>query len=259
MIEDLETKLSGAIGAAVAVTDVSPDVIQVHVPFVFADGDRLVVRLRRSSRGLEWTDIGHTMMHLSYELDLDSLDDGPRREIFESVTRRFEVEERAGEMVLGTRPETIGADLFAFSQALLEIADLRTLTRSRIRTTFRADLESLLTGSFADRLHRDWHHPEHDPDQLYAVDFLVNGLERPIAIFGVRDDANAGAATVSLLKMREWNVDLFATAVHADLGHVSGNAQARLTDAVDKQWSSLAGHESDIVTYISKEIARQSP
>lgn len=258
MIQDLHATLTATIGAGVELRAIDTRETQVIVPFEFADGDGLVIRLRRlDNERWEWTDMGHTYMHLSYIMDLDTLTTGPRAETLESVKKRFDIEDRDGELVRASDPATLGEDLFRFSQALIEVADLRTQTRERIKSTFRDDLERVLTERFTERLSKGWHEATHDPDGHYQVDFMINHLQRPIAVFGVPADHAALSATVTLLKLREWNIDVFASIVHEDQTKLSGNVLARLTDAVDKQWSILAGNEDEITGYLSAEIVRQ--
>lgn len=258
-LDALERNVRAAVGSAIEFEPMREDAARVHVPFVFADGDQLVIRLRWSPDGaLEWTDFGHTYMHLSYALDLDTLDSGPRAAIVESALRRFNIEDRSGELVKPTTETRAGTDLYLFCQGLIEIADLRTHTQAKIASTFRADLDTLITAEFGARVRSRWHDEHRDPAGNYRIDYLINGLPRPIALFGIANDAQASSATIALLKLREWGVDMFSTAVQADPKSLSTVASARLMDAVDKQWSALAGHEDAIVSYIHREIERQS-
>lgn len=258
MDDDLHTTLTATIGAGVELRQIDSRETQVIVPFEFADGDGLVIRLRSlGDERWEWTDVGHTFMHLSYILDLDTLESGPRAETLTSVKRRFDIEDRDGELVRPSSSATLGEDLFRFSQALIEVADLRTHTRERVISTFRADLDSVLVERFGDRLEKEWHVADRDPENHYTVDYLINHLKRPIAVFAVPADQAALSANVTLLKLREWGVDVFASVVHENQTRLSDGVLARLTDAVDKQWSILVGNETDIGDYIAAEIARQ--
>ncbi len=256
---ELAGSFSEAVGAQVRVEALGSREARVFVPFEFPDGDRLVLRLRQHpGAGYEWTDMGHTFMHLSYDLDMEALDSGNRKVLLESIEQRAGIENRSGELVLPTRSDAVAGDLFHFIQALLQISDLRFLSRERVRSTFADDLKDLLEERFAGRAHFDYLDAKHDPEGRYRIDCLLNDLPRPLAIFGIGSDAQARDATITLLQFRTWGRDLFAVGVHEELEELSGKVLARLSDVVDKQFSSLAGNERVIVEYFQREIERQA-
>ncbi len=257
-LAELAGSFSEAVGAEVRVEPLGERELRVFVPFEFPDGDRLVIRLRQHpDRGYEWTDVGHTFMHLSYDLDVDALGSGNRKTLLEAIEQRAGVQDRSGELVLPTRSEVAAGDLFQFVQALLQISDLRFLSRELVRSTFSDDLKNLLEGGFADRVHFDYHDTEHDPEGRYRIDCLLNGLPRPLAVFGIGSDAQARDATITLLRFRNWKRDLFAVGVHEEVEKLTAKVAARLTDVIDKQFSSLAGNEPAIIDYCQREIERQ--
>jgi hypothetical protein len=255
---DLAETFSQAVGAEVRVEPLGEREARVFVPFEFPDGDRLVVRLRQQSdTEYEWTDTGHTFMHLSYDLDVDALESGNRKTLLESIEQRAGIRERSGELVLPTHAGVVAGDLFQFVQALLQISDLRFLSRERVRSTFVEDFRTLLQEHFGDHAHFDYYDRSHDPEGRYPVDCLLNSLSRPIAIFGVGSDSQARDATITLLQFRTWKRELFAAGVHEEMEELSGKVLARFSDVVDKQFSSLAGNEQAIVDYFQREIDRQ--
>jgi Domain of unknown function DUF1828 len=125
-LAELAHDFSAAVGAEVRVEPLGARDARVFVPFEFPDGDRLVIRLREiGDAGYELTDVGHTLMHLSYEVDMDALESGNRKILLEAIEQRTGIEERSGELVLPTRADVVAGDLFQFVQALLQISDLR--------------------------------------------------------------------------------------------------------------------------------------
>ena len=257
-LAELAQDFSAAVGAEVRVEPLGARDARVFVPFEFPDGDRLVIRLREiGDAGYELTDVGHTFMHLSYEVDMDALESGNRKILLEAIEQRTGIEERSGELVLPTRADVVAGDLFQFVQALLQISDLRFLSRERVRSTFADDLRGMLSERFGERAHFDYFDTGHDPEGRYPIDCLLNNLPRPIAIFGIGSDSQARDATITLLQFRTWSRELFAAGVHEEMEEVSGKVLARLSDVVDKQFSSLAGNEQTIIDYVQREIERQ--
>lgn len=258
-LTELTRSFSAAVGAQVRVEPLGERELRVFVPFEFPDGDRLVIRLRQApASGYEWTDVGHTFMHLSYDLDVDALGSGNRKLLLEAIEQRAGVQERAGELVLATSPEAVAGDLFQFVQTLLQISDLRFLSRELVKSTFSEDLKGLLQKRFAARVHFDYLDTDRDPEGRYPIDCLLNGLQRPLAVFGIGNDAQARDATITLLQFHAWGRDLFAVGVHEEMEKLAGKVLARFSDVVDKQFSSLAGNEQAIADYVQREIERQA-
>jgi hypothetical protein len=257
-LAELAHDFSAAVGAEVRVEPLGARDARVFVPFEFPDGDRLVIRLREiGDAGYELTDVGHTFMHLSYEVDMDALESGNRKILLEAIEQRTGIEERSGELVLPTRADVVAGDLFQFVQALLQISDLRFLSRERVRSTFADDLQGLLSERFGERAHFGYSDAQHDPEQRYPIDCLLNTLPRPLAIFGVGSDAQARDATITLLQFHKWGKDLFAMGVYEEMEGMTSKVVARLSDVIDKQFSSLAGNEQAIAGYLEREIERQ--
>ena len=75
------TRIAPAISTALAeetrIRLVDDHEAQIYVPFYFPDGDGIVVHVRDVGGGrLELTDKAHTIMHLSYDVDVDRLREG---------------------------------------------------------------------------------------------------------------------------------------------------------------------------------------
>jgi len=226
---------------------------QIYVPFYFPDGDGLVIHVRGSNGRLEITDKAHTLLHLSYHTDVDRLRDGTRASLFERIRSRHGIEDRDGELVAMTDVEQVGTTVFSFVQALLEISDLRNLDREIVRSTFREDLDQLLTGHFAELVH-PYSDPRHDPQGEYPIPYLLNGTSRPLAIFDVGTDEAALRAVVVATQYRSWgNTHMLFVAVEQDQEALQRRNVSWLSNAFDKQFATLAGNEDAIVGYLERE------
>jgi len=238
---------------------VSGEEARVDTPFRFNDGDNLVIRLRRlRDGGFEWTDLGHTFMHLSYSMDVDALLQGPRAVTLTDALRRLDVEDRDGELVLAASEAALGSSLLLFAQALVQVADLRYTTRELVQSTFLDDFRGLMKDSFGGRATLDYTDPDHDPNAEYTIDCLINGVPRPVAVFAIPNDTACLLATITLLQMRGWGRRMFTVGVHEDHEERNRRALARFTDVVDKQFSALAGSQDAVTGYLSERIAEQT-
>lgn len=257
---DLARRLSMAVGAEIAVERVSPEITRVETPFVFADGDHLVIRLcELNGEHYEWTDLAHTYMHLSYWIDIDTLCSGKRAEILEGVLRRHDVEDRDGELVLAASADDLGSKLLHFSQALVQVADLEYLTQERVRSTFVEDPRAMLADTFGDRAQFDYVDPEQDLKRLYPITCLLDDAPRPFAVLAIPGDDACRDATIVLQQFHAWERPLFSTGVFEDQETINRKVLARFTDVVDKAFSSLAGNESEIVRYVERAMRGRRP
>lgn len=114
---------------------------QIFTPFHFDDGDHFVVILKTDGLG-NWiiTDEGHTYMHMSYDTDLSSLENGTRNEIIESSLDKYGVKEIEGRLVATVDEiSNAGNTLWNFIQCLISITNISYLSRERALSTFEED------------------------------------------------------------------------------------------------------------------------
>ena len=93
---------------------------------------------------MKLSDHGHTLMHVSYEHDVDAFYAGPRASLREQIVRECGIEEEDGVFSIETSPDRVADALFRFGQALTKIHDLTFLSRERAASTFYEDLRGLL-------------------------------------------------------------------------------------------------------------------
>jgi hypothetical protein len=255
MAADLAHLISAALAQDVQLHPRGDTETQVEVPFYFADGDGLVVYIRELSPGrYEVTDKAHTLLHLSYHLDISRLRDGTRANILEQIRLRHGLEDREGELVRPAVGEAeLGGAVFNFVQALLHVADIRMLEREIVRSTFQEDLEQLILDTFPNAIKNHVHH-ERDPDGSYPIDYLLNGVARPVAIFGVAGEETALKALVIAEKWQSWSEPLHLVAIEDDQKKLGRTTVAWLSDNFAKQFSTLQGNEDLVVGYLQAEL-----
>ena len=69
---------------------------RVFTPFQFDDGDSFGIVLKKVGENWILSDEGHTFMHLSYDIDIDSLDKGTRAKIISTTLSTFGIREKDG-------------------------------------------------------------------------------------------------------------------------------------------------------------------
>jgi hypothetical protein len=228
---------------------------RISNPFIFEDGDHLVIILKHIDNKWMLSDEGHTFMHLSYELDIRDLQKGPRRDIIENALSNFNIQNNNGELILNIKDEEFGDSLFSFVQALLKISDVTYLSRERVRSTFYIDFKELISTNIKeDRLSFGWHDPERDPQANYKVDCRINSMPNPLFIFALQNDDQVRDATITLHQFEKWALRFRTLSIFENQEEINRRVLARFSDVADKQFSSLSGNKSRIQQYIEALI-----
>ena len=255
-LETIEKDLQEKVGRKVRLTSEGLDRYRVFTPFLFDDGDHLCIVLRRRNGSWVLSDEGHTFMHLTYELDEKSLQQGTRNKIITSALAGFGVDDADGELRLIIPNERFGDALFAFVQALLQVTDVRFLARERVKSAFWEDFKELLGQTVPEnRRTFEFHEPDHDPEGKYRVDCRINHLPRPVLVFAIPNDDKCRDATITLLQFERWSVPHQSLAIFEEQESINRKVLARFSDMCEKQFSSLGANKDRIVKYV-KETAQ---
>lgn len=232
----------------------------IATPFRFEDGDHFVITLKREGDHWILSDEASTIMHLSYWLDEDATKPGgKRRDIIDSSLAAYSVQNRNGELIIPIKEDRFGDALFNLIQALTKVTDVSFLSREIVRSTFMEDLKAFLQRTVDEtRLEFDWRDREHDPHGNYPVDFRVNGMKRPLFIYGLPNEDKVSLATINLLTFERWKLPFRSIGIYEEQERVSPKPVARFTDVVEKGFSSLRGNEDRISEYLRKNLPRKA-
>ena len=130
----LERLLCERLCANVRVHRRHDDVLMLESPFTFPDGDHYPIYLSETpGGGVKLSDRGHTLMHVSYEHDVDSFYDGARASLREQIVRESGIDEEEGVFSVEAPPDQVAAALFRFGQALTKIHSPDDLTSMTAR------------------------------------------------------------------------------------------------------------------------------
>ena len=228
--------------------DQRPDgALMLRTHFAFPDGDRLPIHVSEAaSGGLRLSDRGHTLMHISYEHDVDSFLDGTRGMILERIMGETGLcwDGDRGVLCVDTAPERLPETIFAFGQALTRVYDLTLLSRSNVGSTFYDDLADLLF-SYVDeaQIERDFQ-PDVPNADAYPVDYRIEGKsDVPLFLYGVPNRDKARLATIMLSHFHRHALRFESILVFEDQAAIPRTDLARLSDVGGDMISSLASHE----------------
>lgn len=213
--------------------------------FRFPDGDSYPIHLIEApSGGLRLSDRGHTLMHISYEHDVDSFMDGTRGMLLERIMAESGLQWDDGAFTFDSSPERLPEAIFQFGQALTKIYDLTFLSRSNIGSTFYDDLADLLFHSVDEaKIQRDFK-PDVPNAQVYPVDYRIEGKgEIPLFLYGVPNRDKARLTTIMLSYFHRHELQFESILVFENQAEIPRLDLARLSDVGGDMVSSLESHE----------------
>lgn len=219
--------------------------LMLRTHFQFPDGDGYPIHLSEAvSGGLRLSDCGHTLMHISYEHDIDSFMDGTRGMLLERIMGESGLRWDGGAFCFDTSPNRLPEAVFQFGQALTRIYDLTFLSRSNVGSTFYDDLADLLSRLVdEDKVQRD-HQPDVPNAQAYPVDYRIEGKgDVPLFLYGVPNRDKARLTTIMLSYFHRHGLAFESILVFEDQAQIPRMDLARLSDVGGDMISSLASHE----------------
>ena len=238
----LERQLCERLCAGVRIHRRTDGVHMLESPFSFPDGDHFPIYLSEATAGgVKLSDRGHTLMHISYDHDVDAFYGGARATLREQIVRENGMEEEQGVFSLVTPPDLLATALFRFGQALTRIYNLTVLSRDRVSSTFYEDLTTLLfTLLDEESVSRDYV-PSGIPDgESYPVDYHFEGRKgMPVFLYGVPNRDKARLTTIMLSHFLIHDLAFESVIVFADQREIPRRDLARLTNVSGTAVASL--------------------
>src|SRR4051812_23049094 len=117
-IRELEHTFRSKVSQEIEVFPEGINRYKIFTPFQFDDGDSLSIVLKQI--GTKWllTDEAHTYMHLSYEIDMNSLEKGTRQKIITNILSGYGIRDQGGELLIEVDQPDLGNAFYSFVQGL---------------------------------------------------------------------------------------------------------------------------------------------
>ena len=231
--------------------------LMLRTHFEFPDGDRFPIHLSETGvGGVRLSDRGHTLMHISYDHDVDVFLDGTRGQMLERIVGEAGVDRDGGAFCLDTSLEGLPGAIFRFGQALTRIHDLTFLSRSRVKSTFYDDLAELLKSLIdEDKVQADYLPKELPNPEAYRVDYRIEGkFDVPLFLYGVPNRDKARLTTIMLSHFHRHGLRFESMLVFEDQSEIPRLDLARLSDVGGEMISSLES-SADLGRKLLKRVA----
>lgn len=230
--------------------------LMVRSHFEFADGDQYTMYVSEAGpNGLRLSDLGNTLMHISYDHDIDRFISGTRGMLIEQILNESGVRQDGGEFYIDTSAENLTKAFICFGQAMTRICDLTFLSRTNARSTFYKDLSDALSKIVdEDKIEKDYSPNVPDAD-LHPVDFKLQGNGNlPILLHGVHNRDKARLATICLSHFHRHGLEFESILVFKDQREIPRLDLARLSNVGGEMVASLASH-ADLKRKLRRKVA----
>ena len=175
--------------------------LMLKSPFTFPDGDHHPIYLYDTPGGdVKLSDPGNTLMHVSYEDDVDFFHEGATDSLRGQIVRESGIDEDEGIFSMDAPPDFMATALFRFGLALTRIHDLTFPTGDRVSSTFDEDLTGLMFTMRDEQIVDTDYFPSHVPNgNHYPVDYQFTGSNwRPVFLYDVPGRHSPRLTTIML-------------------------------------------------------------
>jgi len=227
-----------------------PGIYQLILPIYHEDGDMVDIFIEEDENGkLLLCDYGMTIMRLSYSYEIDT----PNKEtIFQKILSENRISENAGNIYFETKPETLYSDILHVTQTFMKVGSMRYFRREVVESLFYEMLNDFIFNELTEFKPKSSIFPIPDRDDLEAdYEFMPNG--HPVYLFGVKDISKARLSTISCLEYQRAKLNFRSYIVHEDFEKLPRKDRSRLTNACDKQFTTLADFKDNAKGFLERE------
>ena len=194
-------------------------------------------------------DYGMTIMHLSYDYDIDS----PNREgILDKIISEHGLNRDDGNIYIDINADLLYEYVFQFSQTIAKVSSMQYFKREVVRSLFYEQLSEFIEMKLSFYQPRAKVFPVSSRDDL-EVDYEFSLDNKKVYLFGIKDVAKARLTTISCLEFQIAKLPFKSIAVHEDFDGLPRKDRARITSAVDKQFTDLADFKQNAEQYLERE------
>lgn len=226
-------------------------IYQLFLPIYHEDGDMIDIFISHSEKENTYSlcDYGLTLQRLAYTFDIDT----PNKEaILKRIVDENGLEEKDGNICINTKPETVFNDIMQITQAYAKIGSMKYFKREVIQSLFFEDLHNFIFEELKEFKPKENVYPFPKRTELQAdYEFSPNG--HPVYLFGIKDVDRARLATITCLELQIKMQQAVSCSVYQDFDGIPKKDRLRLTNACDKQFTSLDEFISSSKTYLERQ------
>jgi len=227
-----------------------PGIFQLMLPIFHEDGDMIDIFVQSNGPGdILISDFGMTIMRLSYHYDIDTQN---KENILQRILSENYAYEENGHIKFHSSLETIYTDLIHMAQVYAKVGSMRYFKREVIESLFYEILEEFIQKNLQQFNPRIKVTPIAERKEL-EVDFEFRPNGYPVYLYGIKDVTKARLVTISCLEFMRSHLTFKSYVVHENFDALSKKDRALLTNACDKQFTSLDDFKEHAMQFFERE------
>ena len=208
-------------------------------PFYYDDGDALHIAIEQlGENDFRVSDEGTSLMRLSYDLNIEQINNGTRKEVIDSLVDHYGVNDRIGEYIIRVDRDNLTDAIFRMMHFCIRIADIDFLNKQNVRNTFIEDFKREAHHYFSDDILKvDWFDKKHDESAQYSIDILIEKENAHIGIFPMHTNYQVMSNTITIHQLRTWGYGFSYMGVVENERKVSESNIKKFTDVSSRLYN----------------------
>lgn len=228
---------------------INPNTSRLYAPFFHEDGDMYSIYLETADDSVIIRDFGNTLMRVAYTFDIDTQN---KRNILNNIVKSNYGELEDGELIIRTTLDHLPDSIFQYSQLVSKVSDIDILSRETVKSMFFDYLNEFLMLEFMKYGIKERTFPTRDRQLI--VDYEIPAA-KPIYLFGVNDNNKASKVIISCLTFQKKQMPFRSVVIHEDFDSLSSFYRNQITNAADKQFTTLDDFRLEGPSFIVREMA----
>ena len=238
-VQKLQAQLADAVSARVRLEPLGRNIYRLITPFEFDDGDSLVAFMEVTDGHARFTDHGHTLMHVSYDVDITR---ETRTKVLDRILATHQLKFDDGEISTECDLTAVATGFWDFVQGLLRTADIAQWKVERAASLFFEEFALFMEQRIRPHVPtvaKDWHDNRVDESGLYNIPWAcLNGRE-PLFVFPILSTAHCDQAVISCLKYETADYKFKSFAAFEDIDKINSRPRNQLLDIGTKTVTSF--------------------
>lgn len=228
---------------------VNSNTSRLYAPFFHEDGDMYSIYLETADDTVVIRDFGNTLMRVAYTFDIDTPN---KQSILSNIVKSNSGELDDGELIIRTSLDRLSDSILQYSQLIAKVSNIDILSRETVKSLFYDYLNEFVMRSFSKLGVKERSLPTKDKQLI--VDYEIPAA-KPIYLFGVNDNNKASKVIISCLTYQKKQMPFRSVVIHEDFDTLSSFYRNQITNAADKQFTSLDDFRSEGPAYVERERA----
>lgn len=279
-LSQIEADLKAQVSRSVCIGKDERGQHYIDTPFTFDDGDEPVIALVPNGKGWVLSDLGNTLLRMSYRLNEDEYDSPDTQRKLDAAIAMAQITKQGGRLTHALPEGEYAYALFEFAHALMRIDEISSpvnqpkpaaekmlapanqpqpaIERARApanassyRPPFKDEVKEFVSQVLPpDRLEFDWYDPLRDSNKEYVVDCRINGMASPLFLHAPENKTNTLDTTITIYRLRELEFPGEHVAIFR--ARIDKSAKSKLHAVCDTTFDSLETQRSDIVGFLER-------